>query len=127
LRKVVHAGKEGPPERIWQALNDLEDPGLVAVSWRSYNLTYPAPSLKRYEMPYGSSLPEHARPARRRRLAATAFLWVRATELQHQLPGLAYQITPKAMVRHLVNEPEAHPFVDAAGGVQHVIRPQRDL
>ena len=31
------------------------------------------------------------------------------------------------MVRLLVDEPEAHRFVDAAGGVQHVIRPQGDL
>jgi hypothetical protein len=56
-----------------------------------------------------------------------AFSWVRARELQHQLPGLTYQIMPKAMVRLLIDELEAHRFVDAAGGVQHVIRPQRDL
>src|SRR3712207_7463453 len=34
---------------------------------------------------------------------------------------------PEAMVRVLVDEPEVHPFVDAAGGSQHVVRPQGDL
>jgi hypothetical protein len=51
----------------------------------------------------------------------------RKTISQHQLPGLAYQIMPKAMVRLLVNQLKAHPFVDPTGGVQHVVRPQRDL
>src|SRR5215210_6159418 len=34
---------------------------------------------------------------------------------------------PEAVVRPLVDEPEAHPFVDTARGVQHIIGPQRDL
>src|SRR5215207_8040454 len=34
---------------------------------------------------------------------------------------------PEAVVRLLVDEPEALRFVDAAGGAQHVIRPQGDL
>src|SRR3712207_1572833 len=33
---------------------------------------------------------------------------------------------PETTVRFLVHEPEAHPFVDAAGGCQHVVRPQGD-
>src|SRR5688572_22117043 len=34
---------------------------------------------------------------------------------------------PEAMMRLLVDEPEVHRFVDAAGGGKHVIRPQGDL
>src|SRR5215217_1711032 len=58
-------------------------------------------------------------------LAARNGVRLRARESQHQLPGLSYQIMPEAMMRLLVDEPEAHRFVDAAGGVKHVIRPQR--
>src|SRR5215211_4742418 len=50
-----------------------------------------------------------------------------ARESQHQLPGLADEIMPEAVVRLFVDEPEAHPFIDTARGAQHVIRPQRDL
>src|SRR5829696_2976993 len=60
-------------------------------------------------------------------LAARNGVRLRARESQHQLPGLSNQIMPEAMMRLLVDEPEAHSFVDAAGGVKHVIRPQGDL
>src|SRR5829696_3021633 len=60
-------------------------------------------------------------------LAARNGVRLRARESQHQLPGLSYQIMPEAMMRLLVDEPEAHRFVDAAGGGKHVIRLQGDL
>src|SRR5215212_2149833 len=34
---------------------------------------------------------------------------------------------PEGVVRFLLDEPKAHPLVDAAGGVEHVVRPERDL
>src|SRR5918994_4388310 len=61
------------------------------------------------------------------REGATVFLRVRARESQHQLPGLSYQIMPEAMMRLLVDEPEVHRFVDAAGGGKNEIFPQHDL
>ena len=45
---------------------------------------------------------------------------------QGQLPGLAHQVVPEAVVRLLVHQPEAGLLVDAPRGAQHVVGPQRD-
>jgi hypothetical protein len=46
---------------------------------------------------------------------------------QRQFPILADEIAPEAVVRFLANQMKAGRLVDAAGGHQHVVRPQRDL
>src|SRR3989442_225426 len=45
---------------------------------------------------------------------------------QLQIPGLSHQVVPEAVMRLLVHEAEAGLFVDAPGGMQHVVGPQRE-
>src|SRR4029077_17977512 len=46
---------------------------------------------------------------------------------QRQFPKLADQVLTKASVRLLLDQAEAGGFVDAAGGYQHVVGPQRQF
>src|SRR5205085_1072800 len=44
-----------------------------------------------------------------------------------QLPRLADKVVTEAVVRLLLDQVEACPFVDVSGGLQHVGGPERDL
>src|SRR6266446_525292 len=46
---------------------------------------------------------------------------------QLQVPGLAHQALAEARVRLAVDELEARSLVDAAGGGEHAVSPERDL
>src|SRR5437879_7813544 len=51
---------------------------------------------------------------------------VAARRSQVEIPGLSHQVVPEAVVRLLVHEAKARLFVDASGGMQHVVGPQRE-
>src|SRR5215813_435402 len=46
---------------------------------------------------------------------------------QLQLPRLADELFPEGVVALLLDELEAHPLVNAAGGGEHALGPERDL
>src|SRR5881397_1256872 len=52
---------------------------------------------------------------------------VAARRSQVQIPGLPHQVVTEAVMRLFVHQAEAGLFVDAPGGMQHVVCPQREL
>src|SRR5688572_1417423 len=56
-------------------------------------------------------------------IAIMGHSWPSRRSAQVQLPGLAHQVVPEAVVPVLFHQAEAGSLVDATGGMEHVVGP----